>query len=473
MALRRFLFQADEAYHDVAALADETQLAKITLTGSGGISVDAGGQRIVSVGTPTTGTDAANKTYVDNAISGVSYKEPVKVATTGNVSLSAAPNTVDGIALAANDRILVKSQTDSTQNGIYTVQTLGTGANGVWVRSSDMAAGSTIKGMTYVLVGQGSAAADTGWVVSTDGTITVGTTAISWTQFSGLGQVTAGSGLTKTSNTLAVGKGDGIAVGADDVSIDLNTNPALALTGTSPNKKLEWFPDTTRGLNKDASGAYVRIPAANPGLAFSSGDLDVKVDANGGILKDANGIGVKIVSTDRLSKSSSGLDVVGVPGQFEINGTATSTNVTAANLNTLTGGGNADALHIHSAAEATETPKVQTTWTASGALAKGDGVYINGTDTVAKGNASAAGTSRIIGVATAAISAAASGKIISSGVLTGVLSGATAGDKYFLGTTGQPVLVSSLASGNRTIQLGIAKNATDLFVQIIDFGVKS
>ena len=94
--------------------------------------------KITAVGNPTAATDVANKQYVDNIASGLDTHQSVRVATTANIAdLSAgAPNTVDGVSLSgmAGERVLVKNQTAQAQNGIYTINTVGTGSNGSWSR---------------------------------------------------------------------------------------------------------------------------------------------------------------------------------------------------------------------------------------------------------------------------------------------------------------------------------------------------
>ena len=109
-------------------------------------------------------------------------KTPVRAATTANIASLAggAPSTLDGVTLAANDRVLVKDQTTASQNGIYVVTTLGTGANGSWTRSGDAdGAGEIFSGM-LVVVQEGSAYADSVWELQTDGAITVGTTSLTF-----------------------------------------------------------------------------------------------------------------------------------------------------------------------------------------------------------------------------------------------------------------------------------------------------
>ena len=170
---------------------------------------------------PTSALQLATKQYVDSVANGFSVKQSVKVATTANVTLSGgAPDTVDGVSLSANDRILVKNQTAGAENGLFKVDTVGTGANGTWTRTTDADASAEVVNGLFVWVNQGTTNGDTGWVLTTDGTITLDTTTLTFTQFTGVGQIVAGSGLTKTApNTLNIGAGTGITVNADDVQI--------------------------------------------------------------------------------------------------------------------------------------------------------------------------------------------------------------------------------------------------------------
>ncbi len=427
MALRKFLFMSSEGYAEEQAATDEIALSKLTLSGSAGVSLDGGAARATNFIDPTAATDLATKQYVDAAAVGIDWKPSVRAATTANVTVAGgAPNTLDGVTLVLNDRILVKDQSSGAENGLYFVSTLGTGANGTWTRTLDSNISAEVTSGLAVFVTEGTIAGDTGWVLTTNDPIVLATTALVFTQFTGSGTITGGSGILKTGSQL-------------DVELD---TAAAAQTGGNGGG--------SSGLEFDTAGVGGKLRAA--------------VVSGGGLERAATGLQIRLNGTT-LQSSSSGASVKGLPSLFEVNAVATTAGVTAANLNILTDVSNADALHLHSA--------VSLTRTASGAIAKGDAVYYSGNDVVSTGDCTVDAESRIIGVANAAISGAASGVIKTQGVVTGILTGATAGTKYYMSNTGAPVVIGSLAAGNRVIQVGIAKNTTDLEVQIIDYGKKA
>lgn len=159
-----------------------------------------GGGTVTGLPTPTNGTDATNKNYVDAAVAGLSWKQAVRVATTVNGTLATAfanGQTVDGVTLVTGDRILIKNQTTQTENGIYIV-TAGTPT-----RSTDADTGAELVGAT-AFVDQGTTNASTGWTQTTDAPITIGTSNIVFVQFSGSGSYTAGTGLTLTGNQFSL-----------------------------------------------------------------------------------------------------------------------------------------------------------------------------------------------------------------------------------------------------------------------------
>jgi len=187
----------------------------------------------IKVSAPVAVTDAANKSYVDSVASGLDVKQSVRVATTAAGTLASDfenGDTVDGVVLATGNRILIKNQADGIENGIYTVN-----AAGAPTRATDMAAGSFAAGV-FTFVEEGTANADSGWVcTSNSGSDTVGTHSLSFTQFSGAGQITAGAGLTKTGNTLDVGQHTtgAIVVNADDIQWNPD-NSTLEVGGSGP-----------------------------------------------------------------------------------------------------------------------------------------------------------------------------------------------------------------------------------------------
>jgi hypothetical protein len=232
--------------------------ANVVLTPSGTGTVDVSNARITQVGTPTADSDAATKSYVDSVAQGLDVKASVKVATAAalpavtydngtlgvGATLTAGSTgalTVDGVAVALNDRILVKNQAAATQNGIYVVTTLGDGATAfVLTRATDFDQGSPSGEIPagFTFVEEGTSYADTGWVCTTNAPVTVGTSTIEFSQFSGAGQYSAGEGLTLTGTVFSVNVDDStIEIDGDALRIKANAplvTPNIgAATGTS------------------------------------------------------------------------------------------------------------------------------------------------------------------------------------------------------------------------------------------------
>jgi hypothetical protein len=210
----------------------------ISLNPNGNGTVAFNSSRATGLADPTDAQDAATKAYVDSVASGLDVKDSVRAATTANITLSNT-QTVDGVSLSVGDRVLVKNQTDKTENGVYVV------ANGSWTRAADFdnAPGTEVTSGAFMFVEEGTVNGDSGWVLSTNGTITLDTTELDFAQFSGTGQITAGDGLSKTGNILSVNVAatGGIEISADELQLKSSvagdgltyTNGVIDVVGTA------------------------------------------------------------------------------------------------------------------------------------------------------------------------------------------------------------------------------------------------
>ena len=224
-------------------------------------------QRLTGLADPTGDQDAVTKSYADALVTGIDVKASCRVATVAAITLSGT-QAVDGINLVDGDRVLVKDQADAKQNGIYDVVD-----GGAWTRSSDAdntPTGEVTSGM-YTFIEEGSVNANAGFVLQTTGTINLGTTELSFVQFTGAGQIAAGAGLSKTGNTLDIGSSDTdrIVVNANDID--------LATHGTA---------GTYNGLTVDAYGRVSSFaqPTTLAGYSISDAQpLDATLTALAGV----------------------------------------------------------------------------------------------------------------------------------------------------------------------------------------------
>ena len=344
-------------------------------------------------------TDTAGiKSYVDTAVQGLDPKGSVTALAAQNITLSGS-QTIDGVSVTPGNLVLAIGQTTATQNGLWTV------ATGNWTRPANFATGSAADA-AYVFVEQGTVYASNGYVcTSVAGSATVDTNNLSWTQFTGAGEITPSSGLTKSGNTMSV---------------------SLA------------------------------SPSA---LQFTSGKLDTYLNPTGSIAKDTNGLRLSIVNyntaTATLSSTANGVAVLGLPNLFTVNGAATTANVSANNLSSLTAGNAtlADSLHSHQSvlgSLATVGYHV-----CSVALAAGDPVCWSTTNnTLVRADASTAATSRVIGIAASAGASGTTVPVCKRGIATAVFSSGTAGAPVFLNTGGGMTLTAPTGSGVQVVRIG-------------------
>jgi len=212
-----------------------------------------------------TSDSLVSKEYVDAVKQSLDIKDSVRVASTANIDIAndlENGDTLDGVTLATGDRVLLKNQSTASENGIYVVV-----ASGAASRSEDANASADVTSGMFVWVEEGTANADQGYVLTTNDTINLNTTSLTFTQFSGAGQITAGIGMTKSGNTLNVA--------LDDITIEDNSDSLRikGITTTALGDLLIGKASDTgyKRLAVSSGGAYqlLRINAAGTDLEYT------------------------------------------------------------------------------------------------------------------------------------------------------------------------------------------------------------
>lgn len=255
-----------------------------------------GGFKATNLGAPTSANDAATKSYVDSVAQGLSTKDAVKVATTANITLSGT-QTIDGVVLSVGDRVLVKNQTNQTQNGTYVVSA------GAWSRATDSDTGTELVNAFY-FVQQGTTLQATGWVQSTPGPITIGSTNIVFSQFSGAADYVAGNGLTKTGLTFDVGTASSSRIVVNADNIDLATSGVTA--GTYGRVTVDVYgrvtsgtSDNTDNVTEGSSNLYFTNARAQSAITGGASSIvTANLTANRALVSDASGKVVVSTITD-------------------------------------------------------------------------------------------------------------------------------------------------------------------------------
>lgn len=247
---------------------------------------DASNQNIINVADPSSGTHAANKQYVDAFVRGLAWKDSVIAASTANVTISSAPSSLDGVTLTSGDRVLLKDQTASQENGIYVF----TAAASALTRAVDADSADELIGATVTAV-KGSTNADRVYRLVTDD-VTLDTTSLSWTELGGGGAAyVAGSGLTESpANTFNVGAGDGISVAADTVSL-ASTSGGDGLTYTTGVLAV----GAGNGITVNSNDVAVSSSLAGNGLTYTTGVVDVGAGTGISVGADAVSVDTSVV----------------------------------------------------------------------------------------------------------------------------------------------------------------------------------
>lgn len=302
---------ADVVAADITALVDSAYVNTSGDTMTGNLNM-GGTNKVTGLAAPTVSSDAVNKAYADALVAGLSWKQAVRVASTADIDLATGGElTIDGVALDAGDRVLVKDQTATEENGIYIV------ATGAWVRSDDMNVAAEFDG-SAVFVMEGTSQQGSGWTETATVT-TLETDAVSFSQFTGGALYTWGTGLSNSGNTINVNLGAGIAqLPSDEVGIDLySSTDALRLTtdgstaSTLTGAKLTLVLKSAGGLTQDTDGLY--IPAAGVTNAML---------ANSTITLDADDVGSATVALGAtlavMGDSASGITTSIAAGGFKV-----------------------------------------------------------------------------------------------------------------------------------------------------------
>ncbi len=257
---------------DITALVDGTyvNVAGDTMTGN---LTFTGGATVTGLPSPSAGSDAVNKDYADAIANGLSWKTSVIAGTTADITLSGA-QTIDGVAVVAGQRVLVKNQTATEDNGIYVV------AASAWTRATDMDSTTPVNEINgaAVFVEQGTLNADTAWV-QIDDVVTLGTDPVQFVQFAGAGAYTAGNGLTLTGNQFSLTSPVSAANGGTGLNTSTATNGQI-LIGNGSGLSLSTI---TAGTAISVTNGAGTITIANTGVTSVAGTAnEVTVSASTG-----------------------------------------------------------------------------------------------------------------------------------------------------------------------------------------------
>lgn len=268
--------------------------------------------------TPTSATDIANKDYVDSVAQGLNVKQSVLWATTANITLSGLGTQAGGewpSTLTAGDRILVKNQSSAADNGIYAA------ASGAWARTADANTWNELVS-AFVFVQDGSTLGDTGWVCTVNPGGTLGVTAVTWSQFSGAGTYSAGTGLTLTGTTFSLTSPVAVSLGGTGTTTALTANGVV-------------YGSSSSAMGTTAAGTTGQVLVGNTGAAPSwtnlSGAAVTSIDfGTTGLTPTGPSVGaITVAGTLVAANGGTGISTYAIGDLLYANSTSTLDRLTA------------------------------------------------------------------------------------------------------------------------------------------------
>lgn len=257
--------------------------------------VDFAGYKLINLATPTNANDAVTKAYADSIKQSLDVKDSCRVATTGTESYTIsggtvtdiAGTTIDGISVVIGDRILVKNaplntgagsttNTNQPANGIYRVTNVTTSIS--MTRADDANVSTEVTAGMFTFVTEGTSNADNGYVLITDGTIVINTTAMQFSQFSGAGQITAGNGLTKSGNALSVLADSSATIAVSSGGIGL----ATVSVGSTVTSQIRRFEVDSYGRISNATNATLSDIVTSIGSALTANTVFASPNGSAG-----------------------------------------------------------------------------------------------------------------------------------------------------------------------------------------------